>query len=53
MTKSPPSSSNSSSDTIVLKDYGSSVGKIIKIDLSSNGLLDVIALETNCSISAE
>ncbi|MCE3014100.1 MAG: hypothetical protein LW878_13650 [Proteobacteria bacterium] len=27
----------------ILKDYGASVGRIVKIDLSSDGLLEVIA----------
>ena len=44
MAKSP-NSKDSSTDTIILKDYGPSVGKIVKIDLSSNGVLEVIASE--------
>ncbi len=33
----------SSDNAEIVKDYGMSVGRISKIDLSSNGLLEVIA----------
>lgn len=43
MKKETDQSTESSENLEVVKDYGIEVGRIVKIDLSSNGLLEVIA----------
>jgi hypothetical protein len=43
MKKENETQSENAEQVEILKDYGPSVGRIVKIDLSSNGLLEVIA----------
>lgn len=43
MKKESDSQFDQSEKIEVVKDYGLEVGRIVKIDLSSNGLLEVIA----------